>query len=170
MIGRSQKGLVSPDGVHKPISLHMLPITSRWEVAGNLLGARTLSLAPTYKVSLWNTRESQFMAEAHSWYHKWIINSRTGQTPAYCKQESIYLLPQENTDKTSQANRTYLFMHHICKHKYSLYVYNKALGNSSVLTLCFPWCGQLAISKHAQGCIQSQQSASFHICYFSNQA
>lgn len=61
-------------------------------------------------------------------------------------------------------------MHHTCKCKYSLYVYNKALENSSVLTLCFPSGGQLAISKHAQDSVQSQQSVSFHICYFSDQA
>lgn len=51
----------------------------------------------------------------------------------------------------------------MCKRKHSLYVYNKALENSSDLTLCFPTGGQLAISKHAQEGVQSQQSVSFNI-------
>lgn len=48
-------------------------------------------------------------------------------------------------------------MHHVYKHKHSLYVYSEVLENSSILTVWFIDSVLLAISKHAQSYVQSQQ-------------
>lgn len=75
------------------------------------------------------------MAEAHIWYHKYFIASRTRQTPACCKQRSVTSFHRTTQIKLAQANRISLFMHHACKHKYRLYIYSKVSESSSVLTL-----------------------------------
>lgn len=47
-----------------------------------------------------------------------------------------------------------MLMHHMCKHKYSLYVYSEE--NRSILTLWLTGGVLLVINKHAQERVQSQ--------------